>query len=252
MVKYNAPKSHPKYLSNLYRDKLVFGIKQKMTSLQGLIAHGRGEMFDYLIGEETLPFAHKAISVAAAVLLTAKYPVLSVNGNTAILVPKELIKLSDLLGAGLEVNLFHPPKNREKRIALFLKKLGAEKIILPDNNKIPDIESRRRFISSQGQMIADVVFVPLEDGDRTEALVKMRKKVITVDLNPLSRTAQKATVTIVDNIVRTMPQLIKAVKEIRSHPKRELIGLIKTYDNGAVLSEALLFMSKRLALLAKK
>ena len=33
-------------------------------------------------------------------------------------------------------------------------------------------------------MKADTVLVPLEDGDRTEALVKMGKTVVAIDLNP--------------------------------------------------------------------
>ncbi len=45
---------------------------------------------------------------------------------------------------------------------------------------------------------ADVVIVPLEDGDRCEALKRWAKIVITVDLNPLSRTSRTADLTIVD------------------------------------------------------
>jgi 4-phosphopantoate--beta-alanine ligase len=58
--------------------------------------------------------------------------------------------------------------------------------------------SDRRMVDPDGIYIADVVLVPLEDGDRTEALVKMGKKVIAIDLNPLSRTSQKASITIVE------------------------------------------------------
>jgi len=47
---------------------------------QGLIAHGRGEAFDYLLGEETLPAALAATYAAAAFLLTAKHPVYRSTG----------------------------------------------------------------------------------------------------------------------------------------------------------------------------
>ena len=47
-----------------------------------------------------------------------------------------------------------------------------------------------------------MILVPLEDGDRCEALVAMGKTVIVVDLNPLSRSAQMASITIVDEITR--------------------------------------------------
>ena len=39
------------------------------------------------------------------------------------------------------------------------------------------------------------------------ALVKMGKKLITIDLNPLSRTAQTAHITIVDELTRCLPLL---------------------------------------------
>jgi 4-phosphopantoate--beta-alanine ligase len=98
--------------------------------------------------------------------------------------------------------------------------------------------------------MADVAFVPLEDGDRTEALVKLGKRVIAVDLNPLSRTAQKATITIVDNIVRALPILIQQVKEMRSLPKRQLRQTATTFDNTANLREAVSLINRRLSQLA--
>ncbi len=44
-----------------------------------------------------------------------------------------------------------------------------------------------------------------------EALVNLGKKVIAIDLNPLSRTARTAHVTIVDELTRCLPLLIAAV-----------------------------------------
>ena len=68
---------------------------------------GRGEAFDYLIGEATQPFAMEAIHAAAAMLRLAKHPVISVNGNVAALAPEGLIELGRVLNAPLEVNIFH-------------------------------------------------------------------------------------------------------------------------------------------------
>src|SRR3990172_4191571 len=48
--------SHPRYLSLKYREQLVQGVKMGITSTAGLIAHGRGEAFDYLLGEKTYSF----------------------------------------------------------------------------------------------------------------------------------------------------------------------------------------------------
>ena len=47
------------------------------------------------------------LDAAAAALLTAKHPVISVNGNTAALVAKEIVRLADIVGARIEVNLFY-------------------------------------------------------------------------------------------------------------------------------------------------
>ena len=68
------------------------------------------------------------------------------------------------------------------------------------------------FSPNNGIGESDVVFVPLEDGDRCEALRKMGKFVIVVDLNPLSRSAQKASLTIIDEITRVGNNLVEFVK----------------------------------------
>ena len=159
-MKIHASKSHPRYLSNYYRDLLVWGVHKGLTSPQGLIAQGRGETFDYLIGEKTCLFAKKATMAALAVLIDAKHPVISVNGNAAVLVPKDLVKLSQMLKIPLEINLFHKSKQRERKIADYLRKNKATNILLADNAGIPNLSSNRRFISKHGQTIADVVFVP--------------------------------------------------------------------------------------------
>lgn len=239
MTNYHLSKSHPRYFSLYYRDRLTEGVKKGITSLQGLTAHGRGEAFDYLLGEKTHSFAQKAIEAAAAMLLLSRKPVISVNGNTAALVPKELIKLAQVTKAKLEVNLFHSSKKRERAIATHLKKYGAKEVLVADKSVIPNVTSNRKHISQAGQKTADVIFVPLEDGDRTEKLIKLGKKVITVDLNPLSRTAQKATVTIVDNIIRCLPLLITEVNKLKYLNEKELLTILDKYQNRSIINQAL-------------
>src|SRR3989338_3385736 len=109
-------KSHPRHESLRKRDLIVKGIEKGIASTHGLIAHGRGEAFDYLLKEKTNDFAEKSIEASAALLSLAKYPVISVNGNTAALVPKELAELSEILRAPIEVNIFHESKQRELKI----------------------------------------------------------------------------------------------------------------------------------------
>ncbi|HLG24430.1 MAG TPA: 4-phosphopantoate--beta-alanine ligase [Candidatus Nanoarchaeia archaeon] len=234
------PKSHPRYESLKTRDLIVKGVEEGITSVHGLIAHGRGEAFDYILGEKTNDFAKKSIEAAATMLLTAKYPVISVNGNVAALVSSELVKLSKLINAPLEINLFHSSKQRELKIRKCLEKFGAKNVLMPMKNcAIKFLDSNRKYVNPKGILKADVVFVPLEDGDRTEALVKNGKRVVTVDLNPLSRTAQKSTITIVDNITRAAPLLIKSIKILDKKSKKEQNRIIRNYNNKIKLNEAL-------------
>jgi 4-phosphopantoate--beta-alanine ligase len=235
----DIPSTHPRRLSLVTRARLTEGVRQGITSFDGLIAHGRGEAFDYLLDERTHDFALRSIEAAAAQLLTAERPVISVNGNTAALVPDELVGLSGLLNAPLEVNIFHASSDREFRIRDHLIAHGAGMVLLPEKEfTLTFLESNRRFVNSQGIYRADLVFVPLEDGDRCEALIKSGRKVITVDLNPLSRTAQTASITIVDNIVRTLPLLVKHVELLTAYDRTSLEKILENYDNGLVLIEA--------------
>jgi 4-phosphopantoate--beta-alanine ligase len=236
----DVPTTHPRYTSLRLRDAIVSGVESGITSPHGLIAHGRGEAFDYLLGEQTHAFASQAIRAAAARLRTAKHPVLSINGNTAALVPDDIVQLSQAVPAPIEVNIFHASGDRERAIAEHLKQAGAEVVLLPDSEVTLDgIDSNRRFVHPDGLAIADVVFVPLEDGDRCAALVKAGKEVITVDLNPLSRTAQQATITIVDNVTRALPVLVAEVVAIAETPEAELLSVFENCDNAAFLSTAI-------------
>ncbi len=243
----SVPKSHPRYASLMTREKIAKGVEQGVTSIHGLMAHGRGEAFDYLIGEKTTESAKKSIEAAAALLLMAKNPVISVNGNAAALAAKELVQLAKAINAKIEVNIFHSSKQRERKIKAHLVKNGAREVLLPQKDaKIEYLDSNRKYVNKEGIYKADVVFVPLEDGDRTEALVKNRKKVIVVDLNPMSRSAKNATITIVDNIIRAVPLLIKTLKQYKKYNKNRLRNILKNYDNKKILKRALKDINKSL------
>ncbi|MCX9083344.1 MAG: 4-phosphopantoate--beta-alanine ligase [Candidatus Methanoperedens sp.] len=243
------PKSHPRYVSLMTRELIVEGVRKGITSTQGLIAQGRGEAFDYLIGEKSTQSALAAEKVAAAQLLLAKRPVISVNGNVAALVPAELIKLGEIVNAPLEVNLFHRTQERVDKIIKHLLSLGAQNLCTGSDALIPGIDHERSKVDSKGIFYSDVVLVPLEDGDRCKALVGMNKTVIAIDLNPLSRTAQCANVTIVDNIIRAVPNISKFAGELKGLSKEELKEIIREHDNKETLSFALNEMKKTLDLL---
>jgi len=231
-----VPRSHPRYASLKTREKVVEGVEKGITGPNGLIAQGRGEALDYFIGEKTTSPGIDAERAAAAMLLLAKRPVLSVNGNVAALVPQEMVDLAKSIGAPLEVNIFYRTEERVQEIVNLLRSLGGETIFGEDPDAlIPGLDHARAKANRGGIYDADVVLVPLEDGDRCEALVKMGKKVITVDLNPLSRTARTATITIVDNVVRALPKLIELVEEMKDLSQEELVAITERYDNVDVL-----------------
>ncbi len=233
------PKSHPRYKSLLTRDLIVEGVEKGITGIHGLIAQGRGEAFDYLVGEKTSKSALKAEKVAAALLLLAKKPVISVNGNVAALVAKEIIKLSDSVNAPLEVNLFYRTEERVNKIIEYLRSLGAIRLYTKSDGLIPGLEHERAKVDIDGIFNADVVLVPLEDGDRCKALVDMEKTVIAIDLNPLSRTAKCANVTIVDNITRAVPNIAEFGEELKKLKEDELQKMVKDFDNKKNMNESL-------------
>ena len=249
------PPNHPRRESLLVRERLVEGFREGYVVPQGLIAHGRGECFDYLLGEATVEEAWEAERVAVAALLTAKRPVISVNGNVAALVPEGVVQLARATGAAVEVNLFYRTREREELIAEVLRRHGAEEVLGVGDDAsctIPELFSERRRVSCRGIYVADVVFVPLEDGDRTEALRKMGKFVIAVDLNPLSRTARAASITIVDNVVRAVPNMVKLAEELKALPREELEAIVKRFNNDENLRRVLRRISQRLVELAER
>ncbi|MFB0500335.1 MAG: phosphopantothenate/pantothenate synthetase [Candidatus Hadarchaeaceae archaeon] len=242
---------HPRAESLRIRERLVDGFNAGLVVPEGLVAHGRGEAFDYILGEQTTKHARRAIEATAAMLLLAKHPVISVNGNVAALVPVDVAKLAKAINAKIEVNLFHGSVKREVAIARWLRKHGAKEVLGTGKKfsiRINEIHSNRRKVDRRGIAAADVVLVPLEDGDRTEALKKLGKRVIAIDLNPMSRTAQAADITIVDNIVRAMPLLIKTAGRLSYQPRARLRKKAKNFDNRANLRATFRAVRERLNL----
>ncbi len=237
------PADHPRYRSLVTRERLAQCAKQGIVALEGLTAHGRGEAFDYLIGERTTRSALIAEQTAAALLQTARCPIISVNGNTAALAANEICALQKASGARVEVNLFHRTEARVKKIEDLLRESGVD-VSSGEAEQLLPLSHDRAWCRREGIFSADVVLVPLEDGDRCEALVNMGKTVIAIDLNPLSRTARSATLTIVDELTRALPQITQACQET-SEPKK--VKLISRVDNHYLLTEAIREMTERLS-----
>jgi Uncharacterized protein conserved in archaea len=233
------PKNHPRYESLVTREQISVGVDKGITSRQGLIAQGRGEAFDYLIGEKTIESAEYAEAVAVALLFLAKKPVISVNGNAAALAAADLVTLSKLTGAALEVNLFHRTEERVKKIIDELKNNGADIVLGENAEPLLPLEHERAKVEKIGIYEADVIFVPLEDGDRCKVLAEMKKLVIAVDLNPLSRTAQTAHVSIIDNFKRAVSNMIRMVPDFKEMTEKDLWEIVEAYDNNVILVDAI-------------
>lgn len=250
-----VPKDHPRITSLMYRHKIITGMKKLVVAEAGLIAHGRGECFDYILGETTNNIALQAIKAAVAQLLLAQHPVISVNGNVAALCSEDIVLLSKTVNAPLEINLFYRKKGRVDAIKKMLEEAGAQNILGTDESimvEIGELSSNRRNVDPNGIKISDVVFVPLEDGDRTEALKKLGKIVIAVDLNPLSRTSIWADITIVDNIIRTIPQMTKIALQYKNHNKEQLKNIVDEFNNKKNIQNALEFIIEYINLQKEK
>ena len=245
------PDSHPRKSSLMSRQRMVEASRRGLLAESAMIAHGRGEAFDYLLGERTSDSASLAIREAAARLLEADSPIISMNGNSTVLAGAEAIKIAAILGCPVEVNIYY---RTERRVESLISELESMKELLvreasdsiresiieveilgaEADGRIQGLEGPRALCSARGIERADVVLVPLEDGDRCEALTSLGKQVIAVDLNPLSRTSRKATVTIVDEVSRAFRRL---VSELYENPKST------DWDNDSSLVEALEIMS---------
>lgn len=239
---HDIPEDHPRYQSLKYRHRIIEGMKDLVVAEAGLIAHGRGECFDYILGEKTNKSAEEAIRAATAALLLAKRPVISVNGNVAALVPEKLVKLSEALNAPLEINLFYRKEGRIEAIENVLRQAGAVHLLGTDESEMVELDnlsSNRRKVDPEGIKKGDVIMVPLEDGDRTEKLKELNRTVIAIDLNPLSRTSLWADITIVDNVIRVLPKMTKAAQKLKSYDNKKLEQIVEKFDNKKNIKQSL-------------
>ncbi|HTT14351.1 MAG TPA: phosphopantothenate/pantothenate synthetase [Thermoplasmata archaeon] len=208
---------HPRYRSLRVRERLAAAARSGVVVPEGLVAHGRGEAFDYLLGERTSASARRAERRAAEWLLAAERPVVSVNGNVAALAADGVARLAAAVpGLAVEVNLFHRTPGRARAIAARLRAAGIDPVLgVRPTATIPGLPSDRARVDRRGILVADVCLVPLEDGDRTAALRAMGKRVIAIDLNPLSRTSRTADLPVVDELSRALAHLAEDARRIR-------------------------------------
>lgn len=243
-MSHAVPKSHPRHASLTQRHALELGLKKGIVTPTGMIAFGRGEAFDYLLGEKTSLQAKKACRAAAALLLLSKQPVISVNGNVAMLCAREIINLANLLDCEIEANIFYPPEKRRVLIANHFASFGKKILGARPTKKLKGLSSSRNLVDAQGIFLADTVVVSLEDGDRTQALSAAGKNVIAIDLNPKSRTALAAHITIVDNVVRAIPEMERQARKMKKMSRKALEKIVQGFDNKKNLAESLKIIKK--------
>jgi len=236
---------HPRYRSLLTRARLARAHRTGLVVPEGLIAQGRGEAFDYLLGERTTPSARRAERVAARWLLAARNPVVSVNGNVAALAAPEIARLArSVPGLRVEVNLFHRTADRARRVARVLRQAGVPNVLgVRPTGRIPGLPSDRSWVDARGILVADVCLVPLEDGDRTGALRALGKRVISIDLNPLSRTSRAADVPIVDELSRALRAIAAEARRLRRQGTQ---ARFVAFDPGRALEEAIASIRREL------
>jgi 4-phosphopantoate--beta-alanine ligase len=95
---------------------------------------------------------------------------------------------------------------------------------------VPQLSHDRATVDADGIGAADVVFVPLEDGDRTAALEAAGVTTIVVDLNPLSRSARDASVPIVDELTRAVPTVTEHARDLADATDDELRAIVADFD----------------------
>jgi 4-phosphopantoate--beta-alanine ligase len=200
----------------MVRERLSEMVDRGLVTQTGLISHGRGEAFDYLMGERSLEPSLRAERAAAAYLLRAENPVVCVNGNAAALDPENIIGLAKEVPAKIEVNIFHRTEKRMDLLISYMEEKGAKDVLGRDPDaRISGLDSDRALCTRSGIYGSDVILVPIEDGDRAKALADMGKTVISIDLNPLSRTSKAATVSISDEMTRALENIRRFVKEMK-------------------------------------
>ncbi len=249
-----VPKDHPRKASLDERHRLVEAMHSKVLTPHGLIAAGRGEAFDYLFGEKDWQFMLTAEKAAVAALMIADNPVISVNGNVAALAAREIVELAKLTGSKIEVNLFYREPGRMTAVCQSMREAGADPILGCEDEyqvELTGISHLRRVVDKRGISIADVVLVPLEDGDRTMALREQGKFAICIDLNPLSRTAQCSNISLVNHLNRAVANMIRFAKELSLRSKEHLEEIVAVFDNQANLRSALEAISTRVQDLAR-
>ena len=130
----------------------------------------------------------------------------------------------------MEVNIFHRTEERMEKLITYMESEGGKDVLGRDPDaRIPGL-NHDRALCTHTLFDCDVIVVPIEDGDRAEALIGMGKTVISIDINPLSRTSKAATIPVSDEMSRALENMIRFVNELRGK-EDEIDSLISSFSN---------------------
>jgi 4-phosphopantoate--beta-alanine ligase len=124
-------------------------------------------------------------------------------------------------------------------IADHLREHGATDVLGVDADaEIPGLEHDRALVAADGIAAADVVVVPLEDGDRAAALSAAGKTEVVIDLNPLSRSSRAADVPIVDELSRALANVTAHARDLQGESRETVRATAERFDADAALDAA--------------
>ena len=233
-----ADPSHPRYASLLRRHLIEEAAAEGLLAGSAMIAHGRGEAYDYLLGERTTASAASATREAYARLRAAKHPVISVNGNTVALAGRDLLHLAASLSCPVEVNIFYRTQARMDGLISRLERwceedgLDVEVLGRRTDGRIAGLEGPRAQCDAAGIAAATWCWSPWKTATVAKRWWRWARR-CSWWISTLSRTARTASVTIVDEVGR----VAKALREHAAgseHPAPNA-----TWDNDACLQASL-------------
>ncbi len=110
-------KDHPRYRSLVTREHMAEMVREGIVAPTGLIAHGRGEAFDYLMGERTTTEARGAERAAVALVAGGEEAGHHrQRERRCVWPPKAWRTWPGLTSSKVEVNLFHRSEERVEKV----------------------------------------------------------------------------------------------------------------------------------------
>jgi len=238
------PKDHPRYKSLVTREHLAECARTGIVSLEGLTSHGRGEAFDYLLGEKTSESALLAGKDCGGPAPHRKTPgALRERQHRGACGTRNRASPEGKRGARRGQPL--PPDTRTGTADRDGSSAMPVRTVFSGRSRSASSRSPTTgpFCRREGCLLPMSCLSRSKTATAARCSVGMGKKVIAIDLNPLSRTAKTATLTVVDEVTRALPEIAQACTALSDGKCRSLVAVM---DNRVFLQEAKEEMARRL------